>query len=187
MCKCLILRWTTSRAVCFVLQMFCLYSTTLTPKVWSKGSRITDICEHSLRPYPPPLKKEPHLNRLLMWFVIMHSLRSIAPACKHLGNGLTHYSVQHHAYHLRADLLFFFVFFGGRAAPVAYGGSQARVPVRAVTTDLCRATATWDLNRICNLHHSSEQHQILDPLSKARYQTHVLMDSSHYLATMGTI
>ena len=113
MCKCLILRWTTSRAVCFVLQMFCLYSTTLTPKVWSTGSRITDICEHSLRPYPPPLKKEPHLNRLLMWFVIMHNLRSIAPACKHLGNGLTHYSVQHHACHLRADLLFFLSFLGG--------------------------------------------------------------------------
>jgi len=30
------------------------------------------------------------------------------------------------------------------------------------------ATAMWDLNCICNLHHSSRQHLILNPLSKAR-------------------
>ena len=29
------------------------------------------------------------------------------------------------------------------------------------------ATATWDLSHICDLHHSSEQHCILNPLSKA--------------------
>ena len=38
-----------------------------------------------------------------------------------------------------------------------------------------RATATRDLSDICNLHHSSWQHRILNPLSKARDQTCNLM------------
>ena len=33
------------------------------------------------------------------------------------------------------------------------------------------ATATWDLSCICELHYSSWQHQILNPLSKARDRT----------------
>ena len=37
------------------------------------------------------------------------------------------------------------------------------------------ATDTWDLNRICDLHHSSQQCQILNRLNKARDQTHSLM------------
>ena len=40
------------------------------------------------------------------------------------------------------------------------------------------ATATRDPSRVCDLHHSSQQHQILNPLSEARDQTHVLMDAS---------
>ena len=39
-------------------------------------------------------------------------------------------------------------------------------------------TATWDLSHFCNLHHSSRQHQILNPMSEARDQTHILIDSS---------
>ena len=39
--------------------------------------------------------------------------------------------------------------------------------------------ATWDLSHVCDLHHSSRQCQILNPLSKgARNQTHNLMDTS---------
>ena len=38
-----------------------------------------------------------------------------------------------------------------------------------------RATATPDPSRVCYLHHSSRQRQILNPLSEARYQTHNLM------------
>ena len=33
------------------------------------------------------------------------------------------------------------------------------------------ATAAQDLRDVCNLHHSSQQHQILTPLSEARDQT----------------
>lgn len=40
------------------------------------------------------------------------------------------------------------------------------------------ATATSDLSRLRDLHHSSQQHWIPDPLSNARDQTHVFMDTS---------
>ena len=40
------------------------------------------------------------------------------------------------------------------------------------------ATATPDLSCICDLHHSSQQQWILNPLSEARGQTRVLMDAS---------
>ena len=46
-----------------------------------------------------------------------------------------------------------------------------------------------DLSCICDLHHSSQQHRILNPLSKARDQTYILMDTSQicfHWATMGT-
>ena len=33
------------------------------------------------------------------------------------------------------------------------------------------ATATWDPSQVCNLHHSSQQRQILDLLSEARDRT----------------
>ena len=40
------------------------------------------------------------------------------------------------------------------------------------------ATAMWDLSHICNLHRSSQHCWILNPLSKAREQTHILIDTS---------
>ena len=40
------------------------------------------------------------------------------------------------------------------------------------------AIATPDSNRVCDLHHSSRQCQILNPLSGSRYQTHNLMVAS---------
>ena len=51
------------------------------------------------------------------------------------------------------------------------------------------ATAMLDLSHICDLHHSSWQHWILSPLSKARDWTCVLMDNNqiHFCwATTGT-
>ena len=38
-----------------------------------------------------------------------------------------------------------------------------------------RATATQDPSRVCNLHHSSQQRWIINPLSKARDRTRNLM------------
>ena len=40
------------------------------------------------------------------------------------------------------------------------------------------ATARPDLSHTCDLHHSSQQHQILNPLSEAMDRTHILMDTS---------
>ena len=40
------------------------------------------------------------------------------------------------------------------------------------------ATATWGLSPICDLHCSSQQCRILNHLSEARDQTHILMDTS---------
>ena len=40
------------------------------------------------------------------------------------------------------------------------------------------ATAMPDPSLISDLHHSSRQHWILNPLSKARDQTHILVDTS---------
>ena len=51
------------------------------------------------------------------------------------------------------------------------------------------AIATRDLSHICDLHHSSGQHQIPDPLIEARDWTCILMNTSRIrfcCATMGT-
>ena len=66
------------------------------------------------------------------------------------------------------------------ATPAVYGSSQGQIGLQL--PDYATATAIRDLSRVCDVHHSSQQHQILNPLSKARDQTHVLMDISrvHY-------
>ena len=51
------------------------------------------------------------------------------------------------------------------------------------------ATAMPDQSHVCNLHHSSLQRQILNPLSEARDQTHVLTVASwvcYHWAMTGT-
>ena len=55
-------------------------------------------------------------------------------------------------------------------------GVESQLP--ACTT----ATAIWDPSQVCNLLHSSQKHQILNPLSEARDGTQVLMDTNwvHY-------
>ena len=49
---------------------------------------------------------------------------------------------------------------------------------RAVAAGYTRATATRDLSRVCDLHHSSRQRLILNPLREARDQTQNLMAPS---------
>ena len=58
---------------------------------------------------------------------------------------------------------------------MAYGGSQAGVQSELLPPAYARATATPDPSRVCDLHHSSWQRQILHPLSEARDQTRNLM------------
>ena len=69
------------------------------------------------------------------------------------------------------SLLFFFLFcFLGphlRHMEIPRSGVKSELQQLAYTT----TTAMPDLSHICNLQHSSRQHQILNPLSKARDQT----------------
>ena len=88
--------------------------------------------------------------------------------------------------------LFFFFFFSFclfKAAPMAYGGTQARGRIGAVAAGLCHSHSNRDLSCVCDLHHSSWQHQILNWLSKARDRACVLVDASQIrfrCAMMGT-
>ena len=86
-----------------------------------------------------------------------------------------------------ASFFFFFLLF--RTAPAAYGASQARAESELWLPAYTTATAMPDPSHICNLHHSSWQHWILNPLSKARDRTCILMDTSwvrYHWATIGT-
>jgi len=69
-----------------------------------------------------------------------------------------------------------------RASPLTYGHSQTRGQIRAYAT----ATSTRDQSRTCDLHHSSQQRQILNPLSEARDPTCILMDTSRILVRCTT-
>ena len=64
------------------------------------------------------------------------------------------------------------------AAPLVDGDSQARVESDLKLVAYATATATPDLSHVCDLHHSSWQCRILNPLSEARDRTQVLMDPS---------
>ena len=87
--------------------------------------------------------------------------------------------------------MFSFFFLSFRAVSKAYGSSQARGQIGAVAAPAyVIAIATQDPSRICNLHHSSQQHWILNPLNEARDQTCILMDTSRILShcvTPGTL
>ena len=55
------------------------------------------------------------------------------------------------------------------------------VPRRGAESELqlpAYTTATPDPSHVCDLHHSSLQHQIFNPLSDARDQTHILLGTS---------
>ena len=59
--------------------------------------------------------------------------------------------------------------------PAAYRSSRLAVELELQLPAHATATAMPDLSHICDLPHSSQQCQILNPLSKARGQTHNLM------------
>ena len=86
----------------------------------------------------------------------------------------------------KAFFFFSFCFLGPHSQhkEVPRLGVKSELQLPAYTT----ATATQDLNRICGLHHSSQQHQISDPLIEARDQTCNLMITSwirFHCATVG--
>jgi len=73
---------------------------------------------------------------------------------------------------------FFFCLFG--AAAEAYGSSQSSSLIRAESADLCHTHSSTrsEPSHVCNLHHCSWQHWILNPLNEVRDRNCVLMDTS---------
>ena len=63
-----------------------------------------------------------------------------------------------------------------RATPLAYGSSQARVKSELQLLAYATVTATSDMSHLCDLYHSSQQCQILNPQSGAKDQTYILLD-----------
>ena len=57
-------------------------------------------------------------------------------------------------------------------------GSRLEVELELQLPTCATATVTRDPSHVCYLHHSSWQCRILNPLSEARDQTHIFMDSS---------
>ena len=71
--------------------------------------------------------------------------------------------------------VYLFIFFSGLHP------QHLKVPRLGVESELhllATATAKWDLSHIGDVHHSSWQCWILKPLSEARDQTCILMDTS---------
>ena len=64
------------------------------------------------------------------------------------------------------------------AVGAAYGTSRLGVKSELQLPACATTTVTPDLSHICNLHYSSWQCQILNPLSRARDQTLILMGTS---------
>ena len=62
------------------------------------------------------------------------------------------------------------------AAPVAYGGSQARDRIGAAAAGLCHSPARPVPRCICDLCHRLPQYGILSALNEARDQTCILID-----------
>ena len=57
------------------------------------------------------------------------------------------------------------------AAPEEYGSSQAGLELELQLLAYTTVTAKWDPSRVCNLHDSSQQLWILNPLKEARDRT----------------
>ena len=114
-----------------------------------------------LTTFLPFLIHSVHLNLLVlsrwfkMWLVVFYLKR--------------------YKYHVPLSQFFFF-FLGPHLwhMEVSRLGVKSELQMPAYTT----ATKMLDLSHVCNLQHSSQQFQILKPLSEAKYQTHILMDTS---------
>ena len=89
---------------------------------------------------------------------------------------------------LTALKIFIFVFFF-RATPAALGSSQLGSNLSGQLRSYATATATWEPRCVGDLHYSSQQCRLLNPLSEARDWTCILMDTCqvhYYQAMTGT-
>ena len=58
---------------------------------------------------------------------------------------------------------------------MAYGSSQARGVIGTVAAGLCQSHSNTRSSLVCDLHHSSRQRRMLNPLSEARDRTRNLI------------
>ena len=84
-------------------------------------------------------------------------------------------------------IFLFFLLFFCREEPGALHLQHMEVPRLRVELELqmpayTTATATQDPSCIYDLHHCSEQYQIVNPLSKARDQTNILMHTVRFVS-----
>ena len=89
---------------------------------------------------------------------------------------------------LKVPTLYFF-FFLFTATTAEYGTSQARGWIRAAAKSPHQSHSNARSSCIFDLHHSSQQCYILNPLIEARDRTHILIDTSRVFfcwAMMGT-
>ena len=74
---------------------------------------------------------------------------------------------------------FFFFFFGPHLGHTEVPRPEVKLELQLPAYTI--ATATSDPSCTCDLHHNSQQHQILNPLSEARNRTCILMDTRQVL------
>ena len=114
-----------------------------------------------------------------LWYIQVGMCRTVPVAMSH-----------HHHHHLSTCfrswflcswflhsfiIIIIIIFSFSRAAPAAYGGSQARSPVGAVAANLRQSHSNAGSKLRLQPTHSSRQRWVLNPLSKARDQTRSLM------------
>ena len=76
---------------------------------------------------------------------------------------------------------FFFFFFFGLFNDCTRAQPRLGVKLELQLPAMASATAMRDPSHVSDLHHSSWQHQILNPLSEARDRTLILMGASQIL------
>ena len=77
-------------------------------------------------------------------------------------------------------IFFFFFFFLRAACPSIWKIPGVELELQLQLPVFTKATATRDPSWVCDLHHSSWQHRILNPLNGARNQTQIIMDTSWF-------
>ena len=70
-----------------------------------------------------------------------------------------------------------FIYFSLQGQTFSIWKFQNRSQIRPSAAGLHTATAMWDVSCVCDLLHSSRQHQILILLREARDPTHILVDT----------
>ena len=112
----------------------------------------------------------------IIWSLLSLSSHCLPHSCPQLQAHQTSFSLLQSSRHAAASFICLFIFFLG---PHLWHMEVPRLGVKSeLQLAYAIATAMQNLNCVCCLHHSSQHHQILKSLSKARDRICVLMDAS---------